>query len=155
MDLDDIFKTLLTSDGKSRASWILLRSGLLDKDDLEFCPEEPIVEESRISEDELNIFDTIETMLFYDEFDRAYTLAMNAVRELMNKGRFESALYVCQMIGDDILRREILKTGLRYYESRGDFKRATNFAEMLGDIERAKVYKYLYNLYCQIVGSKP
>ncbi len=149
MDIEHILNKLLTEDGRRRAIWILLNSGMLTNSDVK--PKEPVIEDNDLSEMELNIFDTIESLLFMDEYDQAYTLAVKAIRDLMQVGKFKSALYVCQMIGDEILRREILSKGLKYYESRGDFKKAMDFAMALGDIERHKIYKYLYELYCRII----
>ncbi len=144
----DLLEKLLTDEGKRKAVWILINAGIIEESDIK--PEEPVIEERELSEIELNIFDTIESLIYMDEYEQAYKLAMGAIRRLIEAGRYKSALYVCQMIGDEIMRREILSDGLKYYESRGDFKNAMDFALSLGDLERYKTYEYLYKLYSKI-----
>jgi len=148
MDTQYVLNNLLTEEGKRKAVWILINSGVVTKTEIQ--PEEPILDDDKLSEYELNIFDTIESLIYMDEYEQACQLAMNAIRNLIKAGRYKSALYVCQMIGDDILRREILSDGLKYYESRGDFKNAMDFAIALGDLDRYKIYEYLYKLYSRI-----
>ncbi len=133
---------LLTEEGRRRAAWILRNAGF----EVDIEPEPPILEGNELSEYELSLFDEVEMLLYADEYERAYEVAMVAVRDLIRKGRFRSALYVCQMVGDEVVRREILKRGVLFYESRGDFKNAMEFAWALGDVERAKIYKKLYEL---------
>ncbi len=144
----DLLEKLLTDEGKRKAVWILINAGIIEESDIK--PEEPVIEERELSEIELNIFDTIESLIYMDEYEQAYKLAMGAIRRLIETGRYKSALYVCQMIGDEIMRREILSDGLKYYESRGDFKNAMDFALSLVDLERYKTYEYLYKLYSKI-----
>ncbi len=138
----DLLSKMITDEGKRRAAWILRRAGL----EVDVDPEEPMFEDDSLSDYELNVFDHMEVLLM-DDYEYAYRMALRFIDELKRRGRFRSALYVCQMIGDEISRREILKEGMVYYERRGDFRNAMEFARMLGDVERYKVYKYLYDLY--------
>ncbi len=148
MNPREILNNLLTEDGKKKAVWILIKSGFMISSDIQ--PEEPVLDDDKLSEYELNVFDTIESLIYVDEYERAYQIAVNAIKNLIKFGKYKSALYVCQMIGDEILRREILSEGLRYYESRGDFRNAMDFAIALGDVNRYKTYEYLYRLYKEI-----
>ncbi len=148
MNTQEILNNLLTEDGKKKAVWILIKSGFMKNSDIQ--PEEPVLDDYKLSEYELNVFDTIEHLMYMDEYERAYQIAVNAIKNLIRSGKYKSALYVCQMIGDEILRREILREGVRYYESRGDFKNAMEFAIALGDVSRYKTYEYLYRLYSKI-----
>ncbi len=141
MDLD----RLLTEEGRRCAVWILKRAGIADNVDIE--PKEPMFEEEKLSDEEIDLFDYVESLLFADEYERAYGVAMKVVRDLMKRKRYRSALYVCQMVGDEILRMEILKEGLIHYESVGDFKNAMDFARLLGDIGRYEIYKSLWEIY--------
>ena len=133
---------LLTEEGKKRAAWILKNAGF----EVDVEPEPPVLEGNELSDHELSLFDEVEMLLYADEYERAYEVAMIAIRDLVRRGRFRSALYICQMVGDEVVRREILKEGLIFYESRGDFKNAMDFARALGDVERAEIYKKLYEL---------
>ncbi len=137
---------LLTEGGKRRAGWILREFGF--EVDLEV--EEPIVEDSSLSNRELDLFDEVELLLYSDMYDKAYALGYRIVRMLMSERKYESALYICHIIGDETLRREVLKEGMIYYESRGDFGRATKFAEELGDTKRRDIYKRLYRMYIEL-----
>ncbi len=94
-----------------------------------------------LSEEELEIFDVVEYLLHID-YEEGYRFAIKAVERLRGLRKYKSALYVCEMINDEILRREILKEGMEYYVSVGDFKNAYEFARMLGD-ERKEIYKML------------
>ncbi len=141
MDLD----RLLTEEGRRCAAWILRKAGIFNNVDVD--PEEPRLEDEKLSDEEIEMFDYVESLLFADEYERAYGVAMRIVRDLMRRRRYKSALYVCQMIGDEILRTEILKEGLIYYESVGDFKNAMDFARLLGDTERYEIYKSLWEIY--------
>ncbi len=148
MNTREILNNLLTEDGKKRAVWILIKSGFMTSSDIQ--PEKPVLDDDKLSEYELNIFDTIESLIYVDEYERAYQIAVNAIKNLIRSGKYKSALYICQMVGDEILRREILREGVRYYESRGDFRNAMDFAIALGDVNRYKTYEYLYKLYRKI-----
>ncbi len=148
MNPREILNNLLTEDGKKKAVWILIKSGFMISLDIQ--PEEPVLDNDKLSEYELNVFDTIESLIYVDEYERAYQIAVNAIKNLIKFGKYKSALYVCQMIGDEILRREILSEGLKYYESRGDFRNAMDFAIALGDVNKYKTYEYLYRLYKEI-----
>ncbi len=141
MDLD----RLLTEDGRRCAAWILKKAGISDRMDID--PKEPRLEDEKLSEEEIEMFDYVESLLFADEYERAYGVAMRIVEDLMKRKRYRSALYVCQMVGDEILRMEILKEGLIHYESVGDFKNAMDFARLLGDTERYEIYKSLWEIY--------
>jgi len=141
-----MIELLLTEGGRRRAGWILKMFGF----DVDFEVEEPIVEDRGLTDSELDMFDEIETLLYSDMYEDAYALGVGVVRELVLRGRYESALYVCHMIGDETLRREVLKEGMRFYESRGDFGRAMKFAEELGDTKRREIYRRLYEMYLEI-----
>ena len=137
---------LLTEGGRRKAGWILREFGF----DVDFEVEEPVVEDRSLSDHELDLFDEVELLLYSDMYDEAYALGHRVVRRLMSEGKYESALYVCHMIGDETLRREVLKEGMIHYESRGDFGRAMRFAEELGDTKRREIYKRLYEMYVEL-----
>ncbi len=148
MDPEYVIENLLTDGGRRRAIWILLRAGKISNSDLK--PEKPVLEDDGLSEYELNAFDTVEMMVYADEYENAYRLALKFIEELRRAGRYRSALYLCQMIGDELLKREILKEGMVFYESLGDFKKAMEFANMLGDVRRREIYGFLYGLLVEL-----
>ncbi len=135
----------LGDEGKRRAMWILKRLGLSDEDGIE-----PKLESESLSDEEIETFDEVEYALSMD-FEFGYGVAIKAIRRLVELKRYRSALYVCEMINDEIIRRDILKEGMRYYESVGDFRLAYEFARMLGD-ERKEIYRKLYELYIKVRG---
>ncbi len=137
-----MLERLLTEEGRRKAAWILRKVGY----EVDVEPEEPEIEGEELSDYELTVFDEIEMLVYADEYDAAHRLAMRVIGELIEKGRYRSALYVCQMIGDEIMRREILKRGILHYERKGDFRNAMEFAIKLGDTERAKIYETLNEL---------
>lgn len=114
---------MLSEEGKKRAKWILKRANMIDEDGIE--PE------------------------YLVDYEMGYGVAIKAIKSLIKLKRYRSALYVCDMINDEMMRRSILKDGMVYYESIGDFRLAYEFAEMLGD-ERKYVYKKLYELYLKV-----
>ncbi|ADB58103.1 hypothetical protein [Archaeoglobus profundus] len=136
----------LGEEGRKRAMWILKRVGLCEEDGIE-----PKFESNELSVEELEIFDEVEYAIMFD-YEVGYNIALKAINRLVKLKRFRSALYVCDMIGDEIVRRGILKEGMLYYESVGDFKNAYEFARILGD-ERGKIYKELYELYLKVRGE--
>ena len=136
----------LGEEGRKRAMWILKRAGLCDEDGVE-----PKYESNDVSNEELEIFDEVEYAIMID-YEFGYNVALKAINRLVKLKRFRSALYVCDMIGDEIVRRGILKEGMLYYESVGDFKNAYEFAKILGD-DRCKIYKELYELYLKVRGE--
>jgi len=142
MNLMEWLEKMITDEGRRKAAWILRRAGI----DVDIVPEEPETEDDSLSDYELNVFDHIEVLLM-DDYEYAYRMALRFIEELKRRGRFRSALYLCQMIGDEIVRREILKEGMVHYERVGDFRNAMEFARMLGDLERYEIYKNLYELY--------
>ena len=143
MDPSDVLKSMITPEGRKRALWVLINSGIVESGDEE--PLKPIKVDDDLSDDEIDLFDRLEVMIQYD-YEKAYGECIKIVRILMNARRFKSAIYVCDMIGDEILRREVLKNGLIYYESVGDFGKALEFARQIGDVKRMNVYRYLHDL---------
>ncbi len=135
----------LGEEGKRRAMWILKRVGLCDEDGIE-----PKLESESLSDEEIDLFDEVEYILSVD-YELGYEIAMKAIKRLIELKRYRSALYVCDMINDEIVRRGILKEGMIYYESVGDFRLAYEFAKMLGD-ERKEIYRELYELYLKVRG---
>ena len=133
----------LSEEGKKRAKWILKRANMIDEDGIE-----PEFEPEYLSDEEIELFDEVEYALNVD-YEMGYSVAIKAIKSLIKLKRYRSALYVCDMINDEIMRRPILKDGMIYYESIGDFRLAYEFAEMLGD-ERKDVYKKLYELYLKV-----
>ncbi len=133
----------LSEEGKKRAKWILKRANMIDEDGIE-----PEFEPEYLSDEEIELFDEVEYALNVD-YEMGYSVAIKAIKSLIKLKRYRSALYVCGMINDEIMRRPILKDGMVYYESIGDFRLAYEFAEMLGD-ERKDVYKKLYELYLKV-----
>jgi len=133
----------LSEEGKKRAKWILKRANMIDEDGIE-----PEFEPEYLSDEEIELFDEVEYALNID-YEMGYSVAIKAIKSLIKLKRYRSALYVCDMINDEIMRRPILKDGMIYYESIGDFRLAYEFAEMLGD-ERKDVYKKLYELYLKV-----
>lgn len=133
----------LSEEGKKRAKWILKRANMIDEDGIE-----PEFEPEYLSDEEIELFDEVEYALNVD-YEMGYSVAIKAIKSLIKLKRYRSALYVCDMINDEIMRRSILKDGMVYYESIGDFRLAYEFAEMLGD-ERKDVYKKLYELYLKV-----
>ena len=136
----------LGEEGRKRAMWILKRVGLCDEEGIE-----PKLESNELSVEELEIFDEVEYAIMLD-YELGYNIALKAINRLVKLKRFRSALYVCDMIGDEIVRRGILKEGMLYYESVGDFKNAYEFARILGD-EKKEIYKKLYELYLKVRGE--
>ncbi len=134
---------MLSEEGKKRAKWILKRANMIDEDGIE-----PEFEPEYLSDEEIELFDEVEYALNVD-YEMGYSVAIKAIKSLIKLKRYRSALYVCDMINDEIMRRSILKDGMVYYESIGDFRLAYEFAEMLGD-ERKDVYKKLYELYLKV-----
>ncbi len=139
-----MLSSLLTEEGKRRAKWILKRVGLIDEDGVM-----PKVEPENLEDYEIDLFDEIEYALAFD-YELGYSRAMRAIDLLVRRKRFRSALYICDMIGDEIVRRGILKEGMVYYERLGDFEKAGEFARLLGDMERFRIYKRLSELFAKI-----
>lgn len=137
----------LGEEGKKRAKWILKRLGIVDEDGVE-----PEIEENSLSDEEIELFDEVEYALMVD-YEMGYRVAMKAIKRLIELKRYRSALYVCDMINDEIVRRSILKEGMIYYESVGDFRLAYEFAKILGD-KRKEVYKSLYEMYLKVRGRE-
>jgi hypothetical protein len=142
MNVEEILDKMVTEEGRRFALLILARAGIIQGNEEGEIPQ-PV--EEGLSDDELDLIDQLEFMLQFD-YEYAYSEAFRLAKTLMHSKKFKSALYVCNMIGDELLRREILKNGLVYYESIGDFKSAEDFARMLGDTERQKVYGFLADL---------
>ncbi|WP_457550035.1 hypothetical protein, partial [Archaeoglobus sp.] len=84
----------LGEEGRKRAMWILKRVGLCDEDGVE-----PKFESNELSEEELEIFDEVESAIMFN-YEIGYNIALRAINRLVNLKRFRSALYVCDMIAD-------------------------------------------------------
>jgi len=142
MNVEEILDKMITEKGRKLALLILTKAGIIQSYEEGEMPQ-PV--EEGLSDDELDLIDQLEITLQFD-YEYAYSEAFRLAKALMHSKKFKSALYICNMIGDELLRREILKNGLVYYESIGDFKSAEDFARMLGDTDRQKVYGLLADL---------
>jgi hypothetical protein len=147
-----MLSSLLTEEGRKRAKWILKRVGLIDED-TEEDELMPKVESENLEDYEIDLFDEVEYALAFD-YEFGYNKAMRAIDLLVRRKRFKSALYICDMIGDEIVRRSVLMEGMMYYERIGDFEKAGEFARLLGDMERFRIYKRLSELFAKIKKSR-
>lgn len=138
LDKNKILKKMLTSTGKAFANSLIsgVQAGKISKHKylMSYSPEDE------------KIIEDIELLLITDDLENATMFGEAKAREFENKGKYWEAAKIYEMINEMTARMRVLKEGMVYYESIGNFGYAAGFAEMLGDFDRAEVYEYLYEI---------
>jgi len=143
---EEILEKMLTSTGKAFADCLIsgVQAGEISKHKYLM---------SYSSEDE-RVIENIELLLITDDLENATVFGEAKAREFENKGKYWEAAKIYEMINEITARMRVLREGMLYYESIGNFGYAAGFAELLGDFDRAEVYEYLYEIQLRLRKEK-
>jgi len=145
-DRDEILNLMLTPQGKAFAEALVsgTQAGEVSKFKrlMSYSPEDEVVIEN------------LELLLIVDDFDRAVVYGEVNAKKLEEKGKYWEAAKIYEMINEISARFRVLREGMIYYESIGNFGYAAGFAELLGDFDRANAYNHLHEIQLKLEFEK-